>query len=480
MRTNHSAPARRRALLLAMALLAVSIPVAEAANQPEPESQAKRPYVVVSAGGGKGQSMAKDHGRRFGVKPDRIFDRVGGYRAEMTDRQAKELDRQPGVVVAEDTVVQKNADAPSSPELLSGQPAGYSSLPSGWGWNLDRIDQTKSLSKEAEKTRYHYSETANGVTAYVIDSGVNIDHVEFGGRARVGFDALGGNGLDCDGHGTHVAGTIGGKTFGVAKDVDIVAVRVLDCNGSGYVSQVVNGINWVTANAAKPAVANMSLGGGKNDALDQAVRNSIASGVTYAVAAGNSNRDACNESPSRVKEAIVVGATDSSDRRASYSNYGSTCVDVYAPGSNVTSAVGASSNTAWTRMSGTSMASPAVAGVVARLLDVVPDAKPPAVAQALLGLATAGVVTGTNTTGAKLLFAPWADADLGRASCQLGVASACSTPPPPTSSTTAPAPTTTTKPPTTTTTTKPPTTTTTRPPTTTTTRSPICFGGWCF
>ena len=224
----------------------------------------------------------------------------------------------------------------------------------------------------------------------MIDSGVNMNHVEFGTRAKPGFDAYRASshadfGKDCDGHGTHVAGILGGKTFGVAKAVDIVSVRVLDCNASGSVSNVVAGINYVTGqkqqNPGKAMVANMSLGGSANTALDQAVRNSITAGVTYSIAAGNGNvfgsgQNACNVSPARVTEALTVGATDTSDRRTAWSNYGS-CVDVYAPGNNIVSSYGETQNTtAWASLSGTSMAAPAVAAAAALLLQQAPGASP--------------------------------------------------------------------------------------------------------
>jgi subtilisin family serine protease len=197
-------------------------------------------------------------------------------------------------------------------------------------------------------TKYSYPTTAGNGTAYILDTGIRTSHTDFGGRASVGFDAVGDgkNGQDCQGHGTHVAGTVGGTKYGVAKQVRLVAVRVLNCQGSGTSEQIISGINWVTHNARKPAVVNMSLGGGANSATDQAVRNSIASGVTYAVAAGNGNaqgvhQDACKVSPARVPEAITVGAVDKTDTKTSFSNYG-TCLDIFAPGVSITSATFAS------------------------------------------------------------------------------------------------------------------------------------------
>jgi subtilisin family serine protease len=202
-----------------------------------------------------------------------------------------------------------------------------------------------------------------------------------------------------------VSGTVGGATYGVAKNVSLVAVRVLDCSGSGTTSGVVAGIDWVTGNHATPAVANMSLGGGASTSLDDAVRRSIASGVTYAIAAGNSNADACSYSPARVTEAITVGATTSSDARASYSNFGS-CLDLFAPGSSITSAWYTSS-TATNTISGTSMATPHVTGTAALFLETNPGAAPSAVASAIVGSATSGVVSSAGTASPnKLLYSP--------------------------------------------------------------------------
>jgi subtilisin family serine protease len=198
-------------------------------------------------------------------------------------------------------------------------------------------------------------------------------------------------GIDCNGHGTHVAATVGGSTYGVAKDVLLHAVRVLSCQGSGSTAGVVAGIDWVTEHHEQPAVANMSLGGGADQALDDAVRKSVASGVTYAVAAGNDNTDACNSSPARTAEAITVGATTSTDARASFSNYGE-CVDIFAPGQNITSAW-LTSNTATQVLSGTSMATPHVTGMAALYLGMHPEASPNEVTKALTDNATPDKVT---------------------------------------------------------------------------------------
>ena len=263
----------------------------------------------------------------------------------------------------------------------------------GATWGLDRIDQA-DLPLDGN---YTYATTGNRVSVYIIDTGIRTTHSEFGGRAFGAYTAIAdGNGTnDCNGHGTHVSGTVGGSTYGVAKGVKLYAVRVLDCTGSGSTSGVIAGIDWVTANAIKPAVANMSLGGSASAALDQAVQNSIIAGVTYAVAAGNSNADACLQSPARVVNAITVGATQSNDARASYSNYG-TCLDIYAPGSGVTSSYN-TSDVATAVLSGTSMATPHVTGTVALFLETTPNATPAAVATALTNNAGLNKVTDPGT-----------------------------------------------------------------------------------
>jgi subtilisin family serine protease len=273
-------------------------------------------------------------------------------------------------------------------------------------WGIDRIDQhALPLS-----TTYSYTNTGAGVTAYIIDTGILFTHVELAGRAESGFDAVdGGLALDCHGHGTHVSGTVGGTSFGVAKQVHLVGVRVLDCGGSGSTAGVIAGVDWVTGDhaAGTPAVANMSLGGGASRSLDTAVRNSIADGVSYAIAAGNGNifgiaKRACRTSPARVAEAMTISATDKTDRKASFANFGD-CVDWFAPGVGITSSFN-TSDTATAVFSGTSMAAPHTAGVAALYLQSNPAATPAQVRDALFAKTTKGIVTSSKTVNNHLLF----------------------------------------------------------------------------
>jgi serine protease len=256
-------------------------------------------------------------------------------------------------------------------------------------WGIDRIDQrNRPLSNS-----YTYNTTASNVHAYIIDTGIRRTHTQFGGRVTGGVSYINdGRGTsDCNGHGTHVAGTVGGSTYGVAKAVRLHPVRVLSCSGSGTTSGVISGVNWVANNRVLPAVANMSLGGGASSSLDTAVNGAINRSVTFAVAAGNSAANACNYSPARVAAAITVGSTTSGDARSSFSNYGS-CLDVFAPGSSITSAW-STSDTATNTISGTSMAAPHVAGVAALYLATHTSASPSTVRNAIVNASTANVLT---------------------------------------------------------------------------------------
>lgn len=266
-------------------------------------------------------------------------------------------------------------------------------------WGLDRIDQADT----PLDTLYHYNSAGSGVHAFIIDTGIRADHVEFTGRLLPGYTAISdGRGTeDCNGHGTHVAGTVGGATWGVAKQVALAPVRVLDCRGSGTWSGVIAGVDWVANTTQRPAVANMSLGGGKSTSVNAAVAGAVAKGVTMVVAAGNSSADACNYSPASEPSAITVGATTSGDVRASYSNYGS-CVDIFAPGSSITSAWHTSSS-ATNTISGTSMASPHVAGAAALVAETNPTASPAAVGAFLETNATANTLSSVGT-GSPNLF----------------------------------------------------------------------------
>ena len=336
--------------------------------------------VVLKAGKTGGDRIAG----KFGGTVARSFGTVlNGFEARMSESAAKRLAADPSVAYVEQN---------QTVSLLGTQ--------TGATWGLDRIDQRN----RPLNGTYTYPRTASNVHAYIIDTGIRFSHNDFGGRATSGYDAVdGGSADDCNGHGTHVAGTVGGATYGVAKAVQLVAVRVLNCSGSGTTAGVIAGVNWVTSNAIKPAVANMSLGGGVSTSLDNAVATSISRGVTYALAAGNSSANACNSSPARVASAITVGATTSTDAKASYSNYG-TCLDLFAPGSSIKSAWYTSS-TATNTISGTSMASPHTAGAAALVLSANPSFTPAQVRDSLVNNATANVVTNAGSGSPnRLLF----------------------------------------------------------------------------
>ncbi|GLZ30100.1 serine protease [Lentzea sp. NBRC 105346] len=384
----------RVAVVLAAASIVASsmVGVVEAAGdpiRPTGGNPVKDQYIVVLEDNVStpSEDVGSELTRKHGGKLRKAWSAaLKGFSMEMTEEKAQRLAADDRVAYVEPVIEMQVEETQS-----------------GATWGLDRIDQ-KALPLD---TKYNYATTAANVTAYILDTGIRFSHTEFGGRAVRGFDAIGDtyNGQDCQGHGTHVAGTVGGMTYGVAKQVKLVAVRVLNCQGSGTSEGIISGINWVTANAVKPAVVNMSLGGGVNSSLDQAVRNSIAAGITFAIAAGNGNssgvpQDACTLSPARVTEAITVGAIDKTDTKASFSNYG-TCLDLFAPGVSITSST-MTSDTSSGLMSGTSMATPHVAGAAALYLAANPTATPLQVRDALVKAATPNMVKNPMTGSPNL------------------------------------------------------------------------------
>ena len=385
---------RKNVVALALAAMAVAAcsetPTGtNSGTEPAVAAAAARPavtgrFIVTLRDRTSPAAVAREHG----VRPDFIYTHaLTGFAGRIADAARQGLLRDSRVTRVE--------------------PDGIATIVTteiGATWGLDRVDQRSSTLNGT----YNYTHTGTGVHAYIIDTGILFSHSEFGGRAVSGYDAVdGGTADDCNGHGTHVSGTVGGATYGIAKSVQLVGVRVLDCNGSGTWSGVIAGIDWVTGNHVAPAVANMSLGGSANSSVDNAVRNMIASGVATAIAAGNGNfvgiaQDACKSTPARVAEAMTIGATDKNDRKASWSNYGN-CVDWFAPGVGITSAWN-TSNIATNTISGTSMATPHTTGVAALYLQANPSATPAQVRDALYANTTQHVVSSSKTANNNLLY----------------------------------------------------------------------------
>lgn len=333
-----------------------------------------------------------------------------GFAVKLTSAQVEKFRKDPRILsITPDRLIELEDTEITTAATIQEYPA----------WGLDRIDQRQLLLDRA----YSYTATGSGVNAYIMDSGIRYSHNEFESRATLGIDLVRlypddtydiddpdiEDGGDCNGHGTHVAGTVGGKLYGVAKSVNLISVRVFSCRGSSSYSRIIQGVDWITENAVQPAVVNMSLGGPAYDLIDTAIENSIASGINYALSAGNQNHDACNNSPARTPSALTVGASMIDNQRASFSNFGD-CLDLYAPGSKITSASHLDDSSV-REMNGTSMAAPHVAGLAALYLERNNGATPAQVHTSVLENTTRNVISNVPSGTTNLMHSLWENVD---------------------------------------------------------------------